>query len=180
MIEQTYQRFAARFAELRLGQLFGGLPVDRLDCFTQRRVVQGRLGCLGFVQEPLAVEVVQLANAMQPCDSPIDKLRPTLADGDEVATHMGPTERQLHHARLDLGHRLVGRVAIDHEDALGLLRIVSFGHVVRACRLKPKGGRVFAQETPKPPEVADLAFLLDEYRPTGLIRLPIERPGVAG
>jgi len=109
MIEQTRQRFAARLTQLWLSQLVGRLPVHRIDRLTQSRIAPGELGRTAFTGKSLAVEVVQLANPMQPHDGPIDKLRPAFANADEIATHVSPTERQLHYPRLNLGHRLIGQ-----------------------------------------------------------------------
>jgi hypothetical protein len=103
VIQQTRQRFAARLAQLWPGQFIRRLLVHYIDRFTQGRVVQGKLGRFGFMQKSLPIQMVEAANTMQPRDGPIDKLWPTLADADEVATHVGPTEGQQDDPRLDLG-----------------------------------------------------------------------------
>ena len=121
-------------------------------------------------QSPV-VEPIEHANPPQPLQGPRLELRPPLADPDEVAPHVGPAERQDDHPVLDPAHRLVGRIAIDHQHAARLGPIVVLGDRVTATGIQQIDHRVRTQHDPQPPAVALLAFQDDEHRPPRLIAL---------
>ena len=88
-------------------------------------------------------------------------------------------EDQDHVPQSHLGHRLVRRVAVDHQHHAGVGREVALGHFVAPGRIQAKDHRVRAQENPQPPAMPRLAFEVDEDHPAGLVRLGERRLSVA-
>ena len=84
---------------------------------------------------------------------------------------MGPAKGQHDHPVLDPDHRLVRRIAIDHQHPTRLGPEVVLGDRVTATGIQQIDHRVQALDHPQPPAVSLLAFHGDEHRPPRLIAL---------
>ena len=92
---------------------------------------------------------------------------------------MGPAESQDDHPVLDPAHRLVGRIAVDHQHPARLGPKVVLGDRVTATGIQQIDHRVRTQHDPQPPAVSLLAFQDDEHRPPrliGLMQVPLPIP----
>src|SRR5208337_1207180 len=71
--------------------------------------------CILLHRQAAVIEPVEQANPPQPFQGPSLQLPPNLTPPDEIPPHMGPAKGQHDHPVLDPGHRLVRRIAIDHQ-----------------------------------------------------------------
>jgi len=137
----------------------------------QRRVGSLKLDAARLVRQSLPLMPVKFANAPKPGQGPGLQFTPTFTDFDEIASYMRPTKNQDHVAQLHLGHRLVSRVAIDHQDHAGVGGEMTLGNVVAARRIESKYHGVLGKEDPQPPAMANFPFLFDENQPARLVGL---------
>ena len=139
----------------------------------QSSVGLGELGGIRRGLLSLAIELIELVDLTQPRQRPLLQLGITFPDTYEITTHVRPAERQHELPLLDLLHRFVGAVAIDHQYALSIIRKVSFRNIVASVGVQHIDNRVFSRKHPEPPTMAVFAVFFREYKPSRLVRLMI-------
>ncbi len=82
------------------------------------------------------MELIQRTDATHPLERPRFQRRVGFAHAHKITPHMGPAERQAKMAFLDLLHRFVSAVPIDHQHSGSIVREVPLGNGVAATRIE--------------------------------------------
>ena len=133
MLLQTLQGLASGRMQIVFVQFDFGLPRQGGDVLTQRLVRPGERGRVVAHGPPGVVGAIQRPDPLDPAQGPASQRRPGASRLQEVAADVRPAKGQDDPALLHLRQRLVGRVAIHHQDAFRLRTQVFLRHVVGAA-----------------------------------------------